>query len=230
MKWKDAFSQKEYNMLWKAIPIDLEHQRMISFVGAGGKTTLLYTLAEELAGLHYRVIVTTTTHMRKPVNHYCEWEEVRNVNPGEVLTVGVSCGSGKIKGMENVPYEMLFQYADFVLVEADGSRGMPLKVPAGHEPVLLSGTDVVVGVLGYQSIGKSISETAHRMEDVAGFLKKNENDTVTAEDLEQISFSEKGLKKGVSVPFRVIWNQWNGEEIVFAKKYPVLLCEREKMW
>ena len=40
------------------------------------------------------------------------------------------------------------ELSDLVLVEADGSKRLPCKVPADHEPVLLPESDIVVAVLG----------------------------------------------------------------------------------
>lgn len=40
--------------------------RIISIVGAGGKTSTMYDLAEELAKKGARVLITTSTHIAKP--------------------------------------------------------------------------------------------------------------------------------------------------------------------
>ena len=40
------------------------------------------------------------------------------------------------------------ELSDLVLIEADGSKRLPCKVPADHEPVLLPESDIVVAVLG----------------------------------------------------------------------------------
>lgn len=89
---------------------------------------------------------------------------------------------------------------------------MPLKVPAAHEPVLWEGTELVVGVLGYNSVGRPICEVAHRVEDVAEFLGKEPEEIVTEADLEHISESSAGLLKGVQVPYRIVWSQWQRTE------------------
>lgn len=229
MKFKNILTKKEDIMLYQALQLDLEVQRIISFVGAGGKTTLVYTLAKELAELGKRVIVTTTTHIEKPTQNYCEWGQKIHVNPGEVLSIGIDCHNGKIKGLEQEAYPKLLEYADFLIIEADGSKKKPLKVPARYEPVIIPETDLVVGVLGLNSIGKPIMEMAHRASDVAAFLKKQEHDIVTINDLEYISFSENGLKKGITSEYRIIWNQWKKDTLLLEKKYPVLLCEWEEM-
>ena len=41
-----------------------------------------------------------------------------------------------------------------VLIEADGARRLPLKVPAEHEPVIPEMTTHVLSVYGLDSIGK----------------------------------------------------------------------------
>ena len=41
---------------------------VISFVGAGGKTSCMLELARNLAAQGKKVLVTTTTHMEHPLN------------------------------------------------------------------------------------------------------------------------------------------------------------------
>ena len=47
-------------------PFFNEKGHIISIVGAGGKTSLMYYLAENYCKLHHKVIATTTTHIYKP--------------------------------------------------------------------------------------------------------------------------------------------------------------------
>ena len=56
-----------------ALVIDLGAQKrptVISVVGAGGKTSLLFWLAELLQASGRRVLITTTTHMCMPTSHW----------------------------------------------------------------------------------------------------------------------------------------------------------------
>ena len=39
--------------------------RIITFVGAGGKTSLMYALGKEMS-LHHKTLLTTTTHIMEP--------------------------------------------------------------------------------------------------------------------------------------------------------------------
>ena len=45
------------------LDIDIKKSRVISVVGGGGKTSLIFQMAEELVAFEKKVIVTTTTHM-----------------------------------------------------------------------------------------------------------------------------------------------------------------------
>ena len=57
------------------------------------------------------------------------------VVPGTPAIVGTPCGDGKF-GPPEQSWAELCTLADYVLVEADGSRGLPLKAHLSHEPVL----------------------------------------------------------------------------------------------
>ena len=68
-----------------------EKGHIISFVGAGGKTTWMYRMAEYYSARGYRVLVTTTTHIWIPEGN--GWvkslEEAENKwNKGEYVVVG----------------------------------------------------------------------------------------------------------------------------------------------
>ena len=63
-----------------------------------------------------------------------------------------------------LPYETLADLADFVLVEADGSRRRPLKAHARHEPVIPPCTRQVICVVGLSGLHRPVSEVVHRPE------------------------------------------------------------------
>ena len=137
-----------------------------ALIGGGGKTTLLYTLAEELRGKG-RVLLCTSTHIRLP-ERYPLVTEGPEVLRGELEAHGAVCagtpaGDGKLTA-PSLPFETLAAMADYVLVEADGSKGLPLKAHAGHEPVIPPNAQRVVLVLGASGFGRPIAESCHRPE------------------------------------------------------------------
>ena len=137
-------------------------------IGGGGKTTLLRTLGEELARSGARVILATSTKFRP-------FPGIKTVPSGErEIAEALGCAplvcaaapwgkSGKL-AESPVPMARLAALADCVLVEADGSAGLPLKAHAPHEPVIPAESGRVILVLGASGFGRPIRETAHRPE------------------------------------------------------------------
>ena len=64
----------------------------------------------------------------------------------------------------SLPFPVLASLADYVLAEADGARGLPLKAHAPWEPVIPENASRVVLVLGLDGIGRPIREVCHRPE------------------------------------------------------------------
>ncbi len=133
---------------------------MTALIGGGGKSTLLLKLSEELCP-YGSVLLTTGTHFYPPSGVPFSKTLERPLAFGERLTVGTPCEDGKLT-VPKQPFETLCSLADFVLVEADGARGMPLKAHAAHEPAVPDGCRAVLAVVGLDGIGKRIREAAHR--------------------------------------------------------------------
>lgn len=135
-----------------------------ALIGGGGKTTLLYALAEELRG-RGRVIVCTSTHIRVPEQYPLmtgDAEALRvALDKENVVCAGTSAGDGKLTAPA-ASFEELSAPADYVLVEADGAKGLPLKAHAGHEPVIPANAQRVVLVVGADGFGKPIDKVCHR--------------------------------------------------------------------
>lgn len=217
-------SLKEKEYICDTLKIITDEKQIISFVGAGGKTSLIYALAKEFDKLGKKVIVTTTTHMFMPENNVVLTENINDIKnmltKTNIVTVGTqsevlisssdnSCLNSreKIKGVSLDLASKLIDIADIVLVEADGSKRLPLKVPANHEPVIMEGTTMVIGVAGLDALGKSISEICHRSNLAAELLDVDENHIITPQDMAVILSSKKGQRKNVNCDYRVIINK-----------------------
>ena len=154
-------------------------------IGGGGKTTLLRTLGEELARSGARVILATSTKFRP-------FPGIKTVPGGErEIAEALGCAplvcaaapwgeSGKL-AESPVPMARLAALADCVLVEADGSAGLPLKAHAPHEPVIPAESGRVILVLGASGFGRPIRETAHRPERYAALAGCDIETAVTPE-------------------------------------------------
>lgn len=191
----------------------------IAIIGGGGKTTLMYMLAHELSAAGNRTIVTTTTHIRKPVPGQVplifEADDAcgdplhdttmlsdisKALDRHSLLAILQTAGpkeqaEGKMAGPPPAFIAQLPLLADYVLVEADGSRGLPLKAPAAHEPVYPPQTDHVLALAGLSALGKPLQEICHRADLAARRLGCSPEHRVRPEDLARLVFHPQGQLK-----------------------------------
>lgn len=207
--------------LYDGLGIDLNKKQVISFVGGGGKTTSIYKLADELTRKGKRVIVTTTTHMKMPKDKVVLNNNIYDINKifedGDFVTVGIKDKDDKISALSIEQANELKEICDFLLIEADGAKMLPLKAPASHEPVILKISSMVIGVCGIDSLGKKIKETCHRSNIVSKIVRKSENDIVDEDDIVTILSSKDGTMKDVdldAMQFRVIINKVDNDELL----------------
>lgn len=216
----NKINEKKY--LYESLGVNINEKNIISFVGGGGKTTSIYTLANELNALGKKVLVTTTTHMHMPedyINFKGDINEIKkrfkNTN---LITVGIKDRNDKISSVGEEVATTLIELCDFLLIEADGSKMLPLKAPASHEPVILKNTTMIVGVAGIDSLNKSIKDICHRPEHVCNVLSKKYDDKINEKDIATLLSSENGQKKCFdecdNAQYRVIINKVDNDELL----------------
>ncbi len=182
-----------------------------AFVGGGGKTTAIARLALELSGSG-RVLVATTTRIFPPGYFTLIDPDVSTLSRAFERHSVVAAGS--IQGEKLGPPEGLSELAarcDYALIEADGARGLPLKAPAAHEPVIPEDTRLVVAVMGVDGVGRPISAT-HRPEIYARLTGKPPDAIVTPEDAALVLCHPEGQRKSVRCAWRVLINKADDAE------------------
>lgn len=185
------------------LKIDYERYPVIAVVGGGGKTSLIYKLTDELLQKDQKVIITTTTHMAfEPDCPFAQDGDPRKIREaleksGYVIAAGLEEESGKYCTLSTERLEEIKDMCDVLLIEADGAKHMPVKVPAAWEPVIPACADLVISVIGLDCLGKPICQTAYRMEMTSEFLKKSLQAPITEEDIVKIATSICGLFKDV---------------------------------
>ena len=156
--------------------------RVVTVIGSGGKTSLIWRLAAGLsraAGKKpaappapgVKVLVTPTTKMLVPPQEaklydrsFISGELPPCPEPGVTLAGIFNEANGKLESFSPDKLEKLIRGYDLVLIEGDGSRGLPLKAWAESEPVVPSFTDITIGMLPLAPIGKPASESlVHRL-------------------------------------------------------------------
>jgi len=154
--------------------LELSGGGLVCLVGAGGKTSLMFRLARELSAAGNRVLTTTTTKIRMPAPEQSEAvvisasmdaiaERAGKLQTRKFHFTAAEQRLGaqdKLKGYAPEFVDELWRCGLFrwILVEADGAAGRPLKAPAAHEPVIPSSTGWVVGVVGLDAAGKPLNE------------------------------------------------------------------------
>jgi probable selenium-dependent hydroxylase accessory protein YqeC len=199
--------------------LSLPERPLIAIVGAGGKTTTMYTLAREMAERGQRVITTTTTNIYFPEKGQTD-AFILAEHPSTLLhtvqsiparyrritAVSRVTEAGKLAGLQpDQPYELLTKTdAVVVIVEADGARGRLIKAPATHEPVIPPQSNVVLMMMSAAAINSPLSENiAHRPEHMAALLGISQGDLLTPESIARLVASEQGGMKYIPAQARV---------------------------
>lgn len=148
--------------IWSGLGLnDAKFPQVVAIVGSGGKTSLMGQLARAGKARSLRVAVLTTTHIFEPSVYR---EAFFDIKPGTIAVFGRGCGDGKISFPGKYCYEEICRGADLILVEADGSRGMPVKYPGPREPVIPGDVDRIVCVVGLSGLDRPGRECCHRWE------------------------------------------------------------------
>jgi molybdenum cofactor cytidylyltransferase len=188
----------------------------VAFVGAGGKTTAMFALANELKNeLRGTVLVTTTTHLAPWQTGYAdrhiivtEEDNLDSLNwssPGIVLITGPAKNSAVGTRLTSPSFDLLVQLKHLsgsrnipLLIEADGAKGRPLKAPAAHEPAIPEFVDTVIVCAGLSGIGKELnSRFIHRPDFFIKITDTELDSPVTPEAVTRVLTDEDGGMKNI---------------------------------
>ena len=184
--------------LHHALRLPADALSVVTLVGAGGKTSALFRLAEEARAAGRRVVTTTTTRiftsqaMQAPVRlavdadgkGAIDWAalEAELARHGHCL-LAASLSGVKSEGLQPATVDALAARAGelgigLIAVEGDGSRRRPVKAPAPHEPVIPDCTTHLVPVAGLDGMGLPLDEPyLHRPERVRALLEETDAST-----------------------------------------------------
>ena len=164
-----AISDKKNKLFFQ---LDIKPGDTIAFVGAGGKTSLMLTLAEELFNTGSKVAVTATTKMGKRecsehseviveydisklISKMCS---VFSWNRIPILFSGIDEVKNRMLGFEPSIVNRVAKVADNLLIEADGCRGKSFKIPMTHEPVVPECVNKLCIVVGVDAVGQPVND------------------------------------------------------------------------
>jgi probable selenium-dependent hydroxylase accessory protein YqeC len=175
----------------------LKNHEVISLVGGGGKTSLMFALGKELSSEGKGIVVTTTTKIWEPdpspsfalflSEKFSEMKKwvVNNLKKYSYLVIAQKkLTDGKLQGIVPQWVEELDSLpgVSFVLVEGDGAAGRSLKAPREGEPVVPLNTSLLIPVVGIDVLGCALEEKhVFRSEIAARVLGVPLGSTVTEE-------------------------------------------------
>ncbi len=189
-----------------------EEDRVISIVGGGGKTSLMFLLAHAFEEKGLRVVSTTTTRILLPTLQQSagivftkdtKFQDILQkclMQYGHATVADSLLSSGdKLQGISCTQVEQLLgqPFVERILVEADGARQLSLKAPGDNEPVVPNRTDLFISVVGLDSIGKRLEDrNVFRAGLVSSLTGLSMGDTITPLTVARLAVHPDGLLKG----------------------------------
>ncbi|MFO7601385.1 MAG: selenium cofactor biosynthesis protein YqeC [Candidatus Desulfacyla sp.] len=192
--------------------LDLKDREHVAIVGGGGKTSLCFAMAEELLAFGKRVVTTTTTKVwqkeadRAPCRVFCP-SGTRDFNrlkeglreKGHAFVAQRPLDTGKVEGISPETADALFRDVDidYVIGEADGAAGRPVKTPAEQEPVIPASATLVIAMIGLEAMGMPLDPgVVFRLALFKDLTGLDEGNTLIPSALAKVFQSPKGLFKG----------------------------------
>jgi probable selenium-dependent hydroxylase accessory protein YqeC len=199
--------------------LGVRYKEVISLVGGGGKTTLMFALAREIVTNRPTVITTTTTKIWKPtgIETYLivDADEERLVSRTidslgkyrHVTLASEQLPDGKLKGITRELVDVLIGLDEIhhVIVEADGAAGKSIKAPNDFEPVIPWSTSLVIPILGLDALGKRLSlDVAFRQDIVSKITGLIPGDKIHADAIATLLVHKEGMTKGSPNHARIV--------------------------
>ena len=211
---------------------------VVALTGGGGKTTLMFRLADEFVAAKRRVVTTLTTRVFMRETERASVHLVlrdRTAPLDELLHLltehyhvlaygGLDAGEDKALGIAAQLVDRIAAQplVEALVVEADGSRQLPLKAPANHEPVVPPSTTILMPVAGLNALGRPLATGfVHRSERITELIGATPGQTITHDIIAAVLAHAEGGAKGRPPTARLVpcLNQVDDEErLVAARK------------
>lgn len=224
MIFKEYYADKLIN---KSITeyLALQNNDVVCIAGAGGKTTTLMSLKDELISTEKSVLLTTTTKIFKTQDCVVRQDEKyikRCLFAKKWVITGCDLGT-KIGAWDKAYLRAIMNYADITLIEADGAKCLPFKMPNKTEPVYLKEANKIVYLVGMSAIDKHLQDLC-RWELLTDFLQKRPQDRLTKDDIIKVLLSKNGAQqytegKAVYIVLNQVDNLYLLQQAVTIAKY-----------
>ncbi len=190
---------------------------IMSVIGSGGKTSYIKELVDQYRKENKTVLVTTTTHMKMEENTLVNpnFDQVMyEISRNGFCHAGNRADDAKICALDQDLLNQLKKSVDVVLIEADGSKQLPLKCPNENEPVVDIDSDEIVFITNLKGLNCKVKDVVHRYE----LLEWNPEQVVTANKIQELV--RVYLKKCPNMKIRV-----NGADTLYKRALKTLIEE-----
>lgn len=183
--------------------INLNKSELITIVGAGGKTSIMFNIAEKLAEIKKKVLLTTTTKIFKPnkknIKMYIgESKNLECFNENIIVAGSKIIEKNKIKGYSNSDIDTIFskKIFDYIIVEGDGARRKSIKAPRENEPIVPISTNILIGVIGMDAYGENVTEdNVFGLKEFLKITGKKKHEQIDINDIRKLIVNPEGLFK-----------------------------------
>jgi molybdenum cofactor cytidylyltransferase len=190
---------------------DIRNKACTALVGAGGKTSALFRLGR---AFDEPVFLANSAHLSMDqlklaarVYTIHSPQDFPDFSGGISSGLSLFCGpelagKARVSGLDPVSLAHLHQLAGYhavpLLIEADGSRRLPLKAPAEHEPPIPAFADAVIVCAGLQGLGQLLSdESVFRAERFGALAGLQMGEPVSVEALANVLLNPLGGLKNI---------------------------------
>lgn len=212
----------------------INDKEVLSLVGAGGKTSLLLEIAEELRESR-KVLITTTTKIYVPpcdkINglYLNDFKNIPKI-PGAYVYAGGVNEEEKLLPIKAEERSFLIKAFDITLIEADGAKRKLLKGWKEREPVIDENTTITIGVFNIKALNLRIcEENIHRVIEFMKVTGGKEGEEVNKEHIKKLIFHPQGMFKSFIGKKVLFINGLEGEEDwSWAKALTEYLLQEDK--
>lgn len=126
----------------------------------------------------------------------------------KIILAGEEYTEDKIKGLSEAVFEEVKNYFDVVLVEADGAKKLPLKVPDIYEPVIPKDVTDILVFGGAKALNRPIKDVCHRLKLCCKILGKSEEEILQVQDMAKL------LNEGYVKPLQKRYTEANIQAVL----------------
>jgi probable selenium-dependent hydroxylase accessory protein YqeC len=182
--------------------LNIRPPQCVSIMGAGGKSTLMNRLADELIVLGRTVVLSATTNYHRPkalqseqillIRDAPSWPDQLGVLAqrwNRLLVLHHDLGDAMVRGIDVAAVQIIHEQIPdaIVILKTDGARKRWFKAPNQSEPVIPPWSQLSITVVNCEILGQPLTEgLVHRPERVAELTGLHMGDPITPEAVGQV--------------------------------------------